>query len=319
MRKTRAAATLMVLSPILAELVSGSTPPHVFFAPATLALFLLLGYGLPVLLIREFVIRQGLDQRAIFLLGLGYGVFNEGLLAKTMIFQRNLPIHEFDNYGYLLGISIPWSVTISVWHALSAVLFPILFTYKLFPVESRTPWLGKKITIVLAVLTLGTAFVSFMGKSRVAGTLPEAGIFLGTILACIAVASRLVPARGDQAIQGSKTWLPLLFGLSTLLAYALLTRLAAAKPPLVVFFLGLIAVLFAYRVFFSKAGWHGNGPLIAFGIGCYMQSALLGMIARLMQRVGLETLVFGLFTEVALLSAAIRMQRASSKVRVAIP
>jgi len=300
----------MFLSPVLAELVSGSAPAGVFFAPTTFALFLFLGYGLPVLLIREFVVRRGLNQQAIFTLGLGYGIFNEGLLAKTMIIQRNLPIHEFDNYGYLLGISVPWAVTISVWHAFSAVLFPILFTHRLYETESRSPWLGKKSATILAVLVIGIAAVGFLGKSPGSGTQPEAGILLTVIAACVFVASRFRRRSDLPPVTLITVWPPLFAGWSVLVAYAVLTHLAAVKPPLILFFLALGGVVVAYWALIRKRGWGGSDALILFGLGCYMQSALLGMAARVMGRAAVvETLIVGVLTEIILVSSAIKIRR----------
>lgn len=300
----------MFLSPVLAELISGSAPASVFFAPATFALFLFLGYGLPVLLIREFVVRRGLNQRAIFTLGLGYGIFNEGLLAKTMILQRNLPIHEFDNYGYLFGISVPWAVTISVWHAFSAVLFPILFTHRLYGTESRSPWLGKKSAIILAVLVVGIAAAGFLGKSTGSGTQPEAAVFLTVIAACIFVASRFRRRHDLPPVTLIKIWPPLFAGLSVLVAYAGVTHVAMVKPPLILFFLALSGVVLGYWALIWKCGWAGSDALILFGLGYYMQSAVLGTTARVMGRAAVaETLIVGVLTEIVLVSSAIKIGR----------
>ena len=62
----------------------------VFFNPGTF-LFLFLGYGVPVLLIREFVVRYNFGLAGTFALGMAYGVFNEGFLAKTMILGTTSP------------------------------------------------------------------------------------------------------------------------------------------------------------------------------------------------------------------------------------
>lgn len=298
----------MLLSPVLAELVSGSTPATVFFAPATLALFTLLGYGLPVLLIREFVVAKNLDNRAVFLLGLAYGIYNEGLLAKTIVLARNLPIREFDDYGFFGGISIPWAVSISIWHAASAVLFPIVFTHRLFPAESRESWLGKRTAIVLGVLAVGTAMIGFLGKSHVQGTVPQAGVLLALILACLALATRFrTRTEPDGKLLATK-WQPVFLGLSTIVAYALVTHVAAAKPPLIVFFLTLAAVVLTYRAVFLKARWSGNDSLILFGIGYYIQSALLGMAAHLVQGSAvLPAFVFGVLAEFILVTSARKM------------
>lgn len=49
-------ATLLVLATVLPELFSGSTPPAGFVNPGVVV-FLFFGYGVPVLLVREFAVR----------------------------------------------------------------------------------------------------------------------------------------------------------------------------------------------------------------------------------------------------------------------
>src|SRR5262245_17680889 len=137
MPNAKPALLLIILSPILAELLTASTPVTVFVAPATLALFLFLGYGIPVLLIREFAVRIHAWVGGLLTLGFAYGIYNEGLLAKTIIQKTQLPLNGFDNYGYVLGLSVPWMVVIGLWHATAAVLYPILICQMLFPAERQ--------------------------------------------------------------------------------------------------------------------------------------------------------------------------------------
>jgi hypothetical protein len=82
--RTKALLTLVFLAPILTEVVSGNTPAHALLDPRV-TLFLLVAYGLPLLVVRELQLRWQLSNFGVFLLGLAYGIWNEGLLAQTLI------------------------------------------------------------------------------------------------------------------------------------------------------------------------------------------------------------------------------------------
>ncbi len=65
---------LILFSSVVPELVTGSTPLSGFVRPGTL-LFLLVGYGLAVLVIREYALRSRMGLAGLFLAGLAYSLF----------------------------------------------------------------------------------------------------------------------------------------------------------------------------------------------------------------------------------------------------
>ena len=74
--------SLVILSPLIAELLSGSAPPLEFFNP--ISFFVLLGmYGCGVLIIREYSIKFDIGFVCIIILGIAYGVIEEGLAVKS--------------------------------------------------------------------------------------------------------------------------------------------------------------------------------------------------------------------------------------------
>ena len=82
--------TLALLSPVIAELLSGSSPPLEFFNP--FGFILLVGlYGCGVIIVRELSIRWKKGWGSILLLGAVYGIIEEGLAVKSF-FDPN-PIH----------------------------------------------------------------------------------------------------------------------------------------------------------------------------------------------------------------------------------
>src|SRR5215469_16767881 len=63
--------TLLFLSPVIGELLSGSSPPLLFFNPIAL-LFQVGLYGCGALLVRETVVRRNLNVIGLLLLGAAY-------------------------------------------------------------------------------------------------------------------------------------------------------------------------------------------------------------------------------------------------------
>src|SRR3974390_1926823 len=95
--KVKAFLTLVCCAPILTEIVSGNTPAHAFL-DLRVAVFLVLAYSWRLLVIRELALRWRLSTLGIFVLGLAYGVVNEGLLVQTLIRYEHVPINQFDRY-----------------------------------------------------------------------------------------------------------------------------------------------------------------------------------------------------------------------------
>jgi hypothetical protein len=133
---------LLFITPILTELLTNNIPFHILFRPKLFLALAILVYG-PVLLLRELAIRWNLRLTGYILLGLVYGIYNEGLFAKT-IFKLQIANTAFDHYGIVWDINLPWAAVIIVFHAFYAFLFPLVIVYSIFPKQAFTPWINKK-------------------------------------------------------------------------------------------------------------------------------------------------------------------------------
>lgn len=283
MQRAKAIITLFVLSPVLAEFLSASSPASDFFRPTLFFFLLFVGYGLPALLIREFAVRGRLGPAGIFLLGAGYGIYNEGLLAKTIIQSQNLPIAEYNNYGYFAGISFPWLTAICLWQSLAAVLFPIVFTHHLFPDEREEPWLNKKLALLLAAALLVIGSLSLLDRARLGGT-PRQLLILWVVMLCCAALAKMLGRRSElRGAATSFSWKPVLLGASVMYAFMALVLLAGRKINLLLFLLLISLVVAAYIYILSSRGWLDTTALTLLGIGFYSQFTLLGMVVRLLQ------------------------------------
>lgn len=310
MNKLKAILLLIFLSPILTEIITSSTPPTVFFNPATLAFSILLVYGIPVLVIREFAVRYKLGLAGIFSIGITYGIFSEGLLAKTSILNNSLPVGAYDQYGYIFGISFPWTITISTWHALAAVSFPILITHILFPNEREKLWLNKKLTIILAALLLIFASMIFLDKSApVAGTPIQLAILLALMFAGVLIAKfipRKIITPEDSSTVNKK---PIFLGLSIFLfTFVILSFIASQKLPVTLFFLVFGLGVWFYIRTLKIHSWLNAPHFMLFGIGFYMQQAALAIAIRFAAgSTTADTLIAGIVIEIFLFWFAIKI------------
>lgn len=151
----------LVLSSVLTELLSSNAPIAIFFQPVVLLLLFTVGYGFPILVIREIAIRKQLGLLGLFFLGVMYGLYNEALVARTIFNPFHSPIDTFATYGLIGNIRIPWALSISSWHALYAVIYPILFVGYLFPHSATESWIGKKTTWFLGIVSLLYGVLTF--------------------------------------------------------------------------------------------------------------------------------------------------------------
>jgi hypothetical protein len=298
----------MFLSAFLPEVCSGNTPITQFFTPTVFAFLAILGYGVPVLLIRELAVRRDLSIAGILIAGFAYGFYNEGLLAKTMIQTSAVPMSTYNNYGDAFGIAIPWALTISLYHALASVLLPILLTHAIFPDLQGKPWVSLYLAFPLAALILAFGSFWFMSPFRQPGSLQQLVIFLCILLGGVGVASRFTEREQLPATPPAGVF-PILLGLSIVLPFAALSILAALKAPLLLFIAVWCAVVVAYARIMTARGWQNPPNMVLFGLGLYMQSVLTAMLVGVgASKAPVPTFIAGLVLEAIFVWAALRIQ-----------
>ena len=95
---------LLLLSPVVAEVLSGSTPLLMFFNPFSLLLEVGL-YGAGAILIRELALRRGLGWTKILLLGAAYGIVEEDLQIQSFFNAHHTGLGNLAVYGRALGVN----------------------------------------------------------------------------------------------------------------------------------------------------------------------------------------------------------------------
>ena len=161
---TRAAAsagkvlTLAFISFTTAEFVLGASA---ISRGASLALTFLL-YGGGVVFIREFARRVGLPITAIAILGLAYGLLEEGLTMQTLFSPTLFSVASYG--GRALGVNWIWALWVLGYHVVYSVIIPIVLTEALFDERKNEPWLNlpsliaSGLVCLLAAAVLGSYF-----------------------------------------------------------------------------------------------------------------------------------------------------------------
>lgn len=153
--RNRAPLLLVALAITIPELLSGSTPVLGLLNP--LAVLGLLGfYGAGSLLIRDLSIRWRKGWAGVLLLGLAYGIAEEGVATKTMVDPTSGPVGPLGVYGHFLGVNWVFATVIALFHALFSIALPILLVELSFPETRGHPFLSRR-GDVYAFATLGVA------------------------------------------------------------------------------------------------------------------------------------------------------------------
>lgn len=182
--RRRAALTLVVLTPLIAELALGSTPVHLaFLLPLWLPI-----YGAGVLLIREAVRRFGGGWPSLVLLGVAYELVEDGIGLQALTSQ-----HLYGAAGWaprLFGLNTAYWETNLVYHVVFSVLIPIALTDLLFPAHRDRPYLrrgGLVGTAICAVFGVALLRVS-VPPSQDPGYVAPAWALIGCVVAVAALA-----------------------------------------------------------------------------------------------------------------------------------
>ena len=271
---------LVLIAPLLTELLSTNVTLLQFAVqPWLYPFFVTLGYGIPVLLIRETALRWRLGVPGLCSLGLIYGIYNEGLWAKTFLLTQHMPVHEFEGYGVIAGIALPWALTISLWHALYAVVFPLTIVLYHCPKELDLPWLGRKTYYALLALIAGISLLPFFSSGKPpqgapAGTVTQLGLYVAVSAALVLAAVALPRAAAVDTPGHVRTACLGMFILVLILLVPIV--LAQKKFALGGFYLYMAAV--AMLIFLLLHVINGRKSRMLFSLGGILGMALFVLV-----------------------------------------
>ncbi|MEW6405653.1 MAG: hypothetical protein AB1649_27995 [Chloroflexota bacterium] len=142
-RRIHPALALWLLAPIFGELFSGSTPLNEYISPFSILLLGML-YGSGAILVRELVIRWQKGWRALLLLGMAYGIYEEGLMVRSFFDPNWMDLDHLGVYGRAAGVNWVWTEHLTIFHALISIAASIVFVEILYPDRRIESWVGRR-------------------------------------------------------------------------------------------------------------------------------------------------------------------------------
>jgi hypothetical protein len=283
MRKALPILCLFLLSPIIAEYLSGS------LATSMLVILWLMAamYGSAALLIREIAVRTGGGWPAIVLLGAAYGFVEEGW-ADQSLFNPSYQGLRLLDFGYVaaLGTGIPWLLYVIAIHVVWSISTPIALTNSLFPARRESPWLARWGMGLFALLYLASSFMvaSYTYKTTHFFASPGQLIGTGVVVAVLVIAALFAPRWQNVPAERNAPGAPLLFLIGFLpgavlvvLEYFGRRALDLSAPAAVVLMVALGLASIAALVRFNRRNW-SNAQYFALTAGLVLVYSISGFV-----------------------------------------
>jgi hypothetical protein len=160
------ALALFLIAPIFGELFSGSSPLNEYINPIT---FISLGllYGCGAIIIRELILRWGKGWVSLLLLGIAYGIYEEGILVQSFFDPGWTDLGSLAVYGRAGGVNWVWTEHLLIFHTAISIAASIAFVQALYPkrrgerwVTTRGWWIANFVG-VLSLLPIWKFFVKY--------------------------------------------------------------------------------------------------------------------------------------------------------------
>ncbi len=153
--RKRKLVALLILAPTIPELLTGSTPLWELANPLN-ALILVILYGFPAVILREYVRERGLGRHSLMFLGMLEGVLVEGLAVNTFYSDSQAKLGLFSSYGRFLGVNWNWALYLTLFHSIYSVLVPVMLADSLYP---DGPLVGKRVRRYMMVAVAGVVLL----------------------------------------------------------------------------------------------------------------------------------------------------------------
>ncbi|MFQ3544095.1 hypothetical protein Q7A53_08405 [Halobacillus rhizosphaerae] len=160
-RRILPAVLLFFLAPLFGEYLLGILSlSEIYYV-----LFLSPMYGGGAILIREVTRRAGQGTVMLLILGIAYGLIEEGIVDQMLFNPNYLAGQEWNSYISFLGMDGRLTIYVLAMHAVWSTCIPILLIEALFPERKLKPWLSKKgLGFVAALFIIGSAYLCYETK-----------------------------------------------------------------------------------------------------------------------------------------------------------
>ncbi|WP_433220006.1 hypothetical protein ACQP00_16775 [Dactylosporangium sp. CS-047395] len=294
-RNRRAAWLLVLAAPVVAELTLGTIPLRQEWA---LLVFTPM-YGGGALLVRELVRRTGGGYANLLLMGVAYGVVEEGIVLQSLT-SPNL-YHAAEWAPRLFGLNTDYALLNLVYHAVFSVTIPVVLVELCFPAHGTRPYLRRGGLIATGLIAAFGAFVvrvSVPPSQDPGYTMPLAPALVfaavALLLAVVALRVHLRPATALRLRSALVPPRPLVVGLVTgvgALAFFVLvwpfggahqplfTRGAWALLPMLGATIVVISLVYVMSRWSAAAGWT-RAHVIAACTGALAAHTTFGLIGQ---------------------------------------
>jgi len=206
---------LLLLTPGIPEYLSASSQITLLVLnPVAFLLFLGANiglYGSGVILIREAMIRWKKGWASVFLLGVAYGIVEEGLALWTLFNPLAQPVGNLGFYGHWLGVNWVWTVGLLIFHSVWSIGLPIFLFGLAFPELKRKSLVSKRgIGISIFGLTLDSILLFILESVIYRPYSPGVGlmIFSGIVITIFVLAARKLPGDFLKIRLSQPKWRP---------------------------------------------------------------------------------------------------------------
>jgi hypothetical protein len=156
--------TLLILSPVIAEVLFGST----YLTIISSLIIEIPFYGGAALLIRYLARHQHRGWVSILLLGVAFAIFVEFIVVQTSI-SPFIGSGSYNIYGRVLGVNWVYFLWAIGYESVWGVVLPIYLTELIFPSRREDPWFGKRgLSIIAIIFILGSVLSWYVWTEIVA-------------------------------------------------------------------------------------------------------------------------------------------------------
>jgi hypothetical protein len=264
---------LAFLSPVIAEMLSGSSPIIEWLNPIVIAIFLGM-YGAGAILVREITLKWNKGWASIIVLGAAYGIIEEGIAVKSFFDPGWVDLGGLAAYGRYLDVNWVWSVWLTIFHSMVSIALVLLIFRLIYPEYRGVRLLTEKRFRIVSVIFVLDILLSAIGFVYIQDFVPPIGWYLLTfvVVAGLVLLAKRLPKNLISARHESPTWSNASFFALGFLTFPTFFIVAASAPdplnPLFIIALLLLMSAALLLLLQHKLGAFGNDlPKAYYAVG----------------------------------------------------
>jgi hypothetical protein len=150
-------------------------------------------YGGGAVVARELKIRWRKGIGSLLLIGVAYGILEEGLMVASFQNPNWMDLGVLGVLGRWIGVNWVWAVELTIYHAIVSITVPILLVELVYPEEKAKPWLRGPWQWIVPLLLISDVIFGLFIFAQFTGffpPLPQYILFLILFIAFLFVAYR---------------------------------------------------------------------------------------------------------------------------------